>query len=969
MICMLRPGLSSSVRVGCWILGLWLASGPVAEAAPKITKLNLRGLQLGGSVALVVEGSELLPEPKLLLPIPVQQELKPGAKANRLEFTVTLAADAQPGIYPLRIATTSGVSDAEMIAVDALPQLEFKDQLDSLPAALSGRVGGPVILATKFPGKKGMPLVIEIAAQRLNANIEPSLRLFDSRHRQLAWGHGRISLGGDARIALTLPADDMYQLEVHDLQYKGGTNNHFRIALGELKYADLVFPLGGQRGTKTSLVPKITNFPPDTKLEVDLGQARFAMPAPLPAAGRTAASPQLLLSEIPEILEITPEKDKLQEVTVPAAINGVLSQPKEEDRYLLHVQAGQKLRFRVFANQAGSPLDATLSVRNEQNGQLAANDDRSDTIDPGLDFTVPKNVTKLIVALRDVIRSGSPNHIYRIAVERADLPEFDLTLDNEAWQVPQNGAAVGLIKVRRGNYNGPIELFAEGLPPGVQLSGNVIPANATQTLLSLSAPTDALIAAASVQILGKAGQGDLAVTRPVLLADSQAGVLQPWLRWQLAAAVTRPAPLALAWETASDGLPRGYKAKLKVRVQRGEKAVGPVRLSLLTSQIVPTKKEANKDVPDLDKALRLADKDGLHTLAADKNETELELLVPGDLPDQPFDLVLKAELLDNQKVLGTALTASRRASPIVPLKLELAGPNLVEARAGEGPTGSIQGKLIRAAGFDAPVLVQLEGLPKEFPPIILETTGEATTFELPVRLPFETAPKEHKKIKLVGLVGTLKTAPLEVAVKVVPGEASPLPAALTTLFEDEVAFPALLTEGDGQATLDRTDRYAGTAALKLTPKQRLRANAPGWKFKIRENPGPGEFRYIRFAWKSVEGQNLLFELQANGAFGPQIGKSGPTYRYEAGTKVNATRAAANKLSPKVPEKWEVVTRDLFADFGEFSLDGIGFAQLEGKYALFDQIYLARTQADFDQVLAPLAAEAAPPPKAATPPGN
>jgi hypothetical protein len=48
-----------------------------------------------------------------------------------------------------------------------------------------------------------------------------------------------------------------------------------------------------------------------------------------------------------------------------------------------------------------------------------------------------------------------------------------------------------------------------------------------------------------------------------------------------------------------------------------------------------------------------------------------------------------------------------------------------------------------------------------------------------------------------------------------------------------------------------------------------------------------------------------------------------------------------------PGQWTVVTRDLFADFGEFTLTGIGGIFLEGKSVQFDHIYLGRTVADLD----------------------
>ena len=45
----------------------------------------------------------------------------------------------------------------------------------------------------------------------------------------------------------------------------------------------------------------------------------------------------------------------------------------------------------------------------------------------------------------------------------------------------------------------------------------------------------------------------------------------------------------------------------------------------------------------------------------------------------------------------------------------------------------------------------------------------------------------------------------------------------------------------------------------------------------------------------------------------------------------------------------LVTRDVFADFGEFTLTGFGFAPLEGEMGLYDHIYLGKTPSDFELV--------------------
>ena len=72
-------------------------------------------------------------------------------------------------------------------------------------------------------------------------------------------------------------------------------------------------------------------------------------------------------------------------------------------------------------------------------------------------------------------------------------------------------------------------------------------------------------------------------------------------------------------------------------------------------------------------------------------------------------------------------------------------------------------------------------------------------------------------------------------------------------------------------------------------------------------------------------------------------------RYFAGENL-AGFYPALQVSPQVPRNWEVVTRDLYTDFGgvPFTLTGMAFTSMDG-FALFDHIYLGRTVADLDKV--------------------
>ncbi len=174
----------------------------------------------------------------------------------------------------------------------------------------------------------------------------------------------------------------------------------------------------------------------------------------------------------------------------------------------------------------------------------------------------------------------------------------------------------------------------------------------------------------------------------------------------------------------------------------------------------------------------------------------------------------------------------------------------------------------------------------------------------------------------------------------------PVSPPVATLFDDEPQLVQMLTSGSGSARLEPTDHFSGGASLAVTPPQRFHERIPGWEYRIAENPAPGQFRYIRFAWKSRAGEGVMIELAADGAWPPA---NQPLRRYYSGR--NTTGWEAVEVSAQSPDQWIIVTRDLWKDFGSFTLTGIAPTAMGGE-ALFDQIELLRTLHPVDEIRSP-----------------
>ncbi len=172
------------------------------------------------------------------------------------------------------------------------------------------------------------------------------------------------------------------------------------------------------------------------------------------------------------------------------------------------------------------------------------------------------------------------------------------------------------------------------------------------------------------------------------------------------------------------------------------------------------------------------------------------------------------------------------------------------------------------------------------------------------------------------------------------GAAWPEPVAV--LFEDQPQFLAALTSGNSKGRLIAEGAFGGKAALGITPLQRDGVKIPGWNFAIREQPQPGEYRYLRLAWKKRGEGSVMIELAANGAWPDAKVAKG---RYVAGP--NTTGWAAISIGETAPSEWSVATFDLWKDIGSFTLTGIAPTCDRGEEAFFDSIILGPMIASLD----------------------
>lgn len=723
-------------------------------AAPTINNISVPGIQIGTTVQITITGTDLTPAPKLVASFPISAQKAVEGSDNSKAIIELTAANAQPGIHWIRIASDKGISNALSLGVDNLTQIPFTESIDALPVALAGDLSGGNILKTTFFGKASESIVVDVEGRRIGSNIRPVLRLLNAEGVQIGFSAPQPELHGDARISTTIPTDGTYTLEMHDILYKGPGPGRFRLKIGNLSFADLAFPIGVQTGRTASVKYGRTNI----DSVVDISSASDTISSlPLPTTGHSTGSrPRVIFSNHAEYVE----NDNATDVpAAPVGINGRLSKNGETDSFKVLAKPGSKLRLDVVARRAGSPVDGVLVVKAANGAQIGQNDDRPGLSDPGIDITVPGDSEFITVTLNDLLRRGGEDFIYRIEVQDISQPQFAATIAQDRLQIPAGSTQTVIVNIARQGYNGDVDLEFEGLPEGVTVADNQVLAGRTRGLISITA-ADGVSLAGIGRIIATAADENIGTRKVAIVgSDNPHYRVLPELRQSLGVARTTAAPIgvSLAAEATDIQISRGKFLPVTVNIQRREGITGNIRLRLISNQTMPRKKvkQNNKDVEvdDTDRALRL-NEDPI--LSADITSQAVNIWIPHDLGLMAWRGTIVAELLsaDNKNVVATVSTRQLNITPLDAIRVALSTEATIQARAGEGETGHFAGTITRAAGFDKPVTVTLAGLPAGYAAPSIEVPAEQTEFTLEIRFAKEAKAADLKDIKLVANAAT-----------------------------------------------------------------------------------------------------------------------------------------------------------------------------------------------------------------------
>jgi hypothetical protein len=448
---------------------LWLAVSRAAWGAPpKLTYLFPPGAQRGQTVAVAANGS--------WDPWPVSAWVdRPGlqltAESKQGQFQATVAGDAEPGVYWVRLFNADGAAALKPFLVGLLPECTeqepnddpAKPQIVEAPIVVNGRLGTREDVDTySVQLQKGQTLIASLQAnQVLGSAVDAVLQICSADRFVLEQNND--SRGLDPELTFTAPADGVYLVRI---AFSGNDAYLYRLTLTTGGFVDHAFPLAVSRIAATDVELRGWNIPET---------ARRLVVAPTDRDYVIGFHPELanslLLPVLPHPSEIAapdsgPPNNNPQSLVIPVTITGVIESPRDEDVFAFSAQKGQTIRFDVESDVLGFPLDAALAVSDSSGKVLSEVDDVRRARDPQVNFSAPAD-GEYSLTIRDVHGHGGFRYVYRLTA-REPKPDFELKLPGDAFAVKMGGSTEIAVTIERTTgFEQEVEISALGLPAGV----------------------------------------------------------------------------------------------------------------------------------------------------------------------------------------------------------------------------------------------------------------------------------------------------------------------------------------------------------------------------------------------------------------------------------------------------------------------------------------------------------------------
>lgn len=603
--CDLVPTSAAHCMIALAMAALLVNSKPlIAQQAPSVGYIFPAGVAPGTTTDIVLGGYDWTPDleffvsdkrVKLEMASSIGDMMVPpppywfGPKARgpammiprEVSARITVPKELAGKSIRWQVANANGASATGLIVIASGTHTEMTEQeyrtkqvlLSTLPVTLNGQLAKfEEVDEYRIRTTKAGLITCRVSTRAIGSPMQAVLRIHDGAGRLVADAVDTQNLG--LNLTFRAETNQSYTLSLHDLDFRGNWSYVYRLHVAPGPRVVAAIPATGKRGTETDVTFVGHGISTGaTMLESVTRRIRFPSTSAdtfsyqLKTEHGLASPFELGLSDFAELNE-RDCKGELQKI--PTAVTGDFDHRNQSDHYKIALIKGQVLAISATATCDESPLDMTLSIKNDEGNQLATNDDYGGTTNSHITFTVPKDGTYHIIAADLANRGGRLDSTYRLSVLESH-PDFKITVPAQA-SVPLGGKVdLKIAATRLGLFKGDIGIAIEDLPDGVTIAADAkIPDKKKDAKISITADADGSSKAFRATVVARAVINDKTIEHryPILIARTMK-------------------PRAKVTPVDKDGgrtVHRGTTYPAAVIVERLEGFTGPVILQMAAKQ-------------------------------------------------------------------------------------------------------------------------------------------------------------------------------------------------------------------------------------------------------------------------------------------------------------------------------------------------------------------------------------------------
>ncbi len=596
-----RRRLALFLRLALWFLAAGVL--PARAASPSLGIILPRGLQRGTESVLTFHGGQLADAKEILFFSPGFQVTKLEPSAGAVKATIKVAADCRLGEHVAHVRTASGVTEYRTFYVGPFREIQEKEpntefttpQPIPMNVTVNGVIQSEDVDYFVVDAKKGQRISAEIEGMRLGVTMfDPYIAILDSKRFELITADDTPLLKQDAAASILAPANGKYYVQVRETSYGGDGNCYYRLHVGNFPRPIAVYPAGGKMGDQVE-VRFLGDPTGDIVKKVKLPNQQIANYELVPE-DKTGTAPSGIpfrLSDHGNVLEKEPN-NSIKEATpaeLPLALNGILDKPGDIDFFRFKAKKGQTYEVECYGRRIRSAIDPVMVLYNGAGQGITSNDD-SRGPDPYFRFTVPAD-GDYCLSITDHLQRGGPGFVYRVEFQPVEpkittgLPQVARYSQLRQQIYVARGNRFGAqMSASRENFGGELVLDPKGMPKGVKIIADPMPANATTMPVVFEAAPDAPLAGSLVDFQArlndpkqKISGGFFNHAEFVIAAPGQS--LFSWCDVdRMAVVVVEELPYTLEIVEPKVPLVQGGSMQLKIRAHRKKGFTEPINVQI-----------------------------------------------------------------------------------------------------------------------------------------------------------------------------------------------------------------------------------------------------------------------------------------------------------------------------------------------------------------------------------------------------